>query len=442
MAIFRVYKSPFNKKNMHLLRFITAGSVDDGKSTLIGRLLYDSKAVSHDVLHTLERQSRGKADGEIDLSLLTDGLRAEREQGITIDVAYKYFNTARRKFIIADAPGHIQYTRNMVTGASNADLAIILIDARHGVVEQTHRHSLVAALMGIPHIAVAVNKMDLAGYDEQTFYRIAADYQRLAIELGLQEVQFFPISAFVGDNVVERSANMPWYKGPTLLEHLENVEISHDLPETEARFQVQYVIRPRTETLHDYRGYAGALRSGFLKKGDRVRVLPSGIETTLKALEVHQKETDIAFAQQPLVVHLQDDIDLSRGDSIVRIDDPQPAVSQDLELDICWMSERPLKAGDRYLVRHNAASVKAIVKDISFRVDIHSFERQPTDTLALNDIARVRLRTAKPLVFDAYQKNRSTGGIILVNENTFDTVAAGMLLATQTTAEIQTEYAI
>lgn len=427
---------------MNILKFITAGSVDDGKSTLIGRLLFDSKAVSHDVLHTLERQSRNKPDGELDLSLLTDGLRAEREQGITIDVAYKYFNTPRRKFIIADAPGHVQYTRNMVTGASNADLAIILVDARHGVVEQTHRHSLVAALMGIPRLVVAVNKMDLVSYDEQIFYRIAADYQKLAQKLDLKEVRFIPLSAYAGDNVVDRSENMTWYDGPTLLEHLETVEISHDLPEDVARFQVQYVIRPRTEALHDYRGYAGALRSGFLKKGDRVRVLPAGIETTLTAIEVHQQQVETAFAPQPVVLHLADDIDLSRGDSLVRVADTQPAVTQDLELDVCWMSERPLQVGDRYLLRHNAASVKAIVKEIHHRVDVHSFEQQPADTLKLNDIARVRLRTAKPLVFDAYRQNRATGGLILVNENTFDTVGAGMLREVLAKEDLQTEFAI
>lgn len=412
---------------MNILRFITAGSVDDGKSTLIGRLLYDSKAVSHDILHTLERQGHKKAGGELDLSLLTDGLRAEREQGITIDVAYKYFNTSRRKFIIADAPGHVQYTRNMVTGASNADLAIVLIDARHGVVEQTHRHSLVASLMGIPHLVVAVNKMDLAGYDEQTFYHIAADYQKLAQKLDLQEVLFIPISAYVGDNVVERSQNMAWYEGPTLLEHLETVELSHDLPEDEARFQAQYVIRPRREDLHDYRGYAGAIRSGFFKKGDRVRVLPAGIETTVKAIEVHQQEVEEAFAPQPIVLHLTDDIDVSRGDTIVRIEDAQPAVSQDIDLDVCWMSERPLQVGDRYLLRHNSATAKAIVREITHRTDVHTFNREPAEQLRLNDIARIRLRTSQPLVFDAYKKNRATGGLVLINENTFDTVAAGML---------------
>ena len=426
---------------MNILKFITAGSVDDGKSTLIGRLLYDSKAVSHDVLHTLERQSRNKPDGELDLSLLTDGLRAEREQGITIDVAYKYFNTPRRKFIIADAPGHVQYTRNMVTGASNADLAIILIDARQGVVEQTHRHSLVAALMGIPHVVAAVNKMDLVGYEEQTFYRIAADYQKLSQKLGIQQVTFIPLSALAGDNVVTASEKMPWYSGKTLLEHLETVELQATRPDIETRFQVQYVIRPRTEELHDYRGYAGALRSGQLHRGDRVRILPAGIETTLKVIEVHQQEVEIASAPQPVVLHFADDIDISRGDSVVRVDDRQPAVSQDLDLDICWMSERPLYVGDRLLLRHNAQTVKAIVKEIYYRVDVHSLEQQPAEYLNLNDIAYIRLRTAKPLVFDAYQQNRSTGGLILINENTFDTVAAGMLHAAPVEAP-QPEFAI
>jgi len=427
---------------MNILKFITAGSVDDGKSTLIGRLLFDSKAVSHDILHTLERQSRHKPDGELDLSLLTDGLRAEREQGITIDVAYKYFNTPRRKFIIADAPGHVQYTRNMVTGASNADLAIILVDARHGVVEQTHRHSLVAALMGIPQLVVAINKMDLMEYDEQVFYRIAADYQKLAQKLDLKEIKFIPISAYAGDNVVDRSKNMDWYEGTTLLEHLETVEVNHDLPQDEARFQVQYVIRPRTGELHDYRGYAGALRSGTLKKGDRVRILPAGLETTLKAIEVHQQEVEEAFAPQPVVLHLADDIDLSRGDSVVRLVAAQPTVTQDIELDVCWMSERPLQVGDRYLVRHNAITVKAIVKEIQHRIDVHSFEQQPAQSLVLNDIARIRLRTAKALVFDDYRQNRATGGLILINENTFDTVAAGMLREVKREEEPVAEFAI
>lgn len=427
---------------MNILKFITAGSVDDGKSTLIGRLLFDSKAVSHDVLHTLERQSRNKPDGELDLSLLTDGLRAEREQGITIDVAYKYFNTPRRKFIIADAPGHVQYTRNMVTGASNADLAIILIDARHGVVEQTHRHSLVASLMGIPHIVAAINKMDLVDYDEQVFYRIAADYQKLCQQLGLQQVTFIPLSALTGDNVVTISEKMPWYTGKTLLDQLETIEVAEVKDDEPTRFQVQYVIRPRTEELHDYRGYAGALRSGSFRRGDRVRVLPAGIETTIKAIEVHQKEVEEAFAPQPVVLHFEDDIDISRGDSIIRVDGLQPAVTQDLDLDICWMSERPLYPGDRLLLRHNATTVKAIVKEIYHRVDVHTFEQQPAEQLKLNDIAYIRLRTAKPLVFDSYLQNRNTGSLILINENTFDTVAAGMLHEVPVPETLQQDFAI
>lgn len=427
---------------MNILKFITAGSVDDGKSTLIGRLLFDSKAVSHDILHTLERQSRNKPDGELDLSLLTDGLRAEREQGITIDVAYKYFNTPRRKFIIADAPGHVQYTRNMVTGASNADLAIILIDARQGVVEQTHRHSLIASLMGIPHLVGAINKMDLVAYDEQKFYRVAADFKKLAAQLGIPEVTIIPISALAGDNVVSPSENMPWYSGKTLLEHLETVDTDQKALETGARFQVQYVIRPRTEAYHDYRGYAGSLRSGVLRRGDRVRILPSGIESVIQAIEVHQQEVEEAFSPQPVVIHLQDDIDISRGDTIVRLEDDQPAVQQDIELDLCWMSERPLKPGDKYLLRHGASQTKAFVREILHKTDVHTFERRETEALQLNDIARVRLRTARPLVYDAYQENRNSGSLILINENTFDTVAAGMLHANHPSEQVSTEFAI
>ncbi|NUO00759.1 MAG: GTP-binding protein [Saprospiraceae bacterium] len=411
---------------MNILKFITAGSVDDGKSTLIGRLLYDSNAVSHDILETLERQSRNKADGELDLSLLTDGLRAEREQGITIDVAYKYFSTTRRKFIIADAPGHVQYTRNMVTGASNADLAIILVDARQGVVEQTHRHSLVASLMGIPQIVLAVNKLDLLDYSEEHFYKIAAAYQELAEKLKLRNITFIPISALAGDNVVQPSANMPWYLGPTLLEHLETVEIEPEAASDAPRFQVQYVIRPKSNEWHDYRGYAGSLRSGSFRRGDRVLVLPAGIETEIVAIEVNQVQVEEAFAPQPLVLHLAHDIDISRGDTIARFD-AQPIVSRDLEATLCWMNERPLRPGDRLLLRQHAATVKAIVKSIEYRIDVHTFEHLSDDKLELNDIGLVRLKTAQPLVFDAYKQNRHSGGFILVNENTYDTVAAGML---------------
>lgn len=411
---------------MKILKFITAGSVDDGKSTLIGRLLFDSKAVSHDILEAIERQSRNRNAGAVDLSLLTDGLRAEREQGITIDVAYKYFSTPRRKFIIADAPGHVQYTRNMVTGASNADLAIILIDARQGVVEQTHRHSLIASLMGIPNLVVAVNKMDLVGYQESVFNQIVSDYKALADKLEASTVSFIPISALAGDNVVEASAEMSWYQGPTLLEYLETVDIPGEDLSEDARFQVQYVIRPMTDALHDYRGYAGSLRSGTLSRGERVLVLPTGIETEISAIEVNQQQVDTAHAPQPVVLHLADDIDISRGDTIVPADNP-PVVSQDLEAVVCWMSERPLKVGDKYLVRHNSATVKAVVKAIEHRWDVHTYEQHPTETLQLNDIALIRLRAARPLAFDAYRKNRKNGGIILINENSFDTAGAGLL---------------
>jgi sulfate adenylyltransferase subunit 1 len=426
---------------MDILRFITAGSVDDGKSTLIGRLLFDSKAVSHDILHAIERQNRLAANGELDLSLLTDGLRAEREQGITIDVAYKYFNTSKRKFIIADAPGHVQYTRNMVTGASNADLAIILVDARQGVVEQTHRHSLIVSLMGIPNIVVAVNKMDLIQFREEAFYRIAADFQKLTQSLDIQNITFIPMSAMLGDNVVEPSQNMPWYKGPALLEYLENVAVVHTTSDA-TRFQVQYVIRPRTDELHDYRGYAGALRSGTLKVGEEVLILPSGIKTAVKAIEYHQQAVQEAHAGQPIVVHLADDVDVSRGDSIVKADAHSPNISQDIDCDLCWMSERPLQVGDRYMVRQNTGMTKAIVKEITHKTDVHTFEKIPVSQLALNDIARIRLRAAKPLVFDAYRQNRGTGGIILVNETTFDTVAAGMLLTPQNADTPSQDFAI
>jgi len=411
---------------MNILKFITAGSVDDGKSTLIGRLLFDSKAISHDVLETLERHSRNKPDGELDLSLLTDGLRAEREQGITIDVAYKYFSTPRRKFIIADAPGHVQYTRNMVTAASNADLAIILVDARQGVVEQTHRHSLIAGLMAIPHLVVAINKMDLVNYDQAVFDRIVSQYRKLAEKINARDVVFIPVSALSGDNVVDKSKNMPWYRGCTLLEQLESVRILPDWYADAARFQVQYVIRPKSEDLHDYRGYAGGLRSGTLRRGDRVTVLPAGIETEISAIEVHQKQVEEAYAPQPVVLHLADDIDVSRGDSIVR-SDALPHVSQDIELTLCWMSERPLNPGDRFLLRHNSATVKVVVKEIHHRIDVHSFQQEAARSLQLNDIARVRLRAARPLAFDSYFKNRRNGSVILIDENSFDTVGAGIL---------------
>jgi sulfate adenylyltransferase subunit 1 len=416
---------------MDLLRFITCGSVDDGKSTLIGRLLFDSQAVSLDILNAIERQSKNMANGEIDLSLLTDGLRAEREQGITIDVAYKYFTTKKRKFIVADAPGHVQYTRNMVTGASNADLAIVLIDARLGVIEQTCRHSLIASLLGIPHVVVAVNKMDLRDFDPAVFEQIKADYSGLAQRLGLKDVTFIPMSALNGDNIVEKSEKMPWYKGDTLLHHLEKVEVSSDINLTDARFQVQYVIRPMSEEYHDYRGYAGKIQSGIYKIGDKVTVLPSGIASTISRIEVNLKDVNEAFSGQAAVLHLADDIDISRGDSIiVQSSNLNPQTSNELEATLCWFDEtRSLTTGSKFLIQNGSNRIQAVVKSVEYKLDVSSLEKSPITEGVLNDIVKVRLKTAKPLVFDAYTQNRATGSFILINENTCNTVAAGMVSA-------------
>jgi sulfate adenylyltransferase subunit 1 len=414
-------------KNMDLLRFITAGSVDDGKSTLIGRLLYDSKSIMIDHLEALEKQSKHKEDGEIDLALLTDGLRAEREQGITIDVAYKYFATPKRKFIIADAPGHIQYTRNMVTGASNADLAIILIDARNGVVEQTRRHSIIASLLNIPHIIIAINKMDLVDYSQDVYNNIVIDYAEVAKKLNLKEVKFIPISALNGDNIVEKSAHFPWYDGPSLLELLETVTLEQDIDLTRARFPVQYVIRPQTDDLHDYRGYAGKINSGIYKKGDRVTVLPAGIESRIAAIEVNGKEVAEAFAPQSVVLHLEDDIDISRGDVIVKTDHA-PQVSNELEVLLCWMDQKPLVSGNKYLLQINSKQVRSVVKEISYQLDVNSLEKihQP-ENIGLNAIVKATIKTAGPVVFDAYQQLRSNGGAILIDETSHVTVGACMI---------------
>src|SRR6185369_6135243 len=341
---------------MDILRFITAGSVDDGKSTLIGRLLYDSKSILIDQLEAIEKQSKNKEDGEIDLALLTDGLRAEREQGITIDVAYKYFSTPKRKFIIADAPGHIQYTRNMVTGASNSDLAIILVDARNGVVEQTRRHSIIASLLNIPHVVVAINKMDLVNNSQDVYNNIVIDYAAVATSLGLKDITYIPISAINGDNIVEKSPAFPWYEGESLLHILENVEVANDINYTDARFPVQYVIRPQTEALHDYRGYAGKVISGIYKKGDKITVQPSGLESTISAIEIGGKQVEEAFAPQSVVLHLEDDIDISRGDVIVHTNN-QPNVSNELEVLLCWMGNKPLIPGNKYLLQINSRVV-------------------------------------------------------------------------------------
>lgn len=421
--------------------------MDDGKSTLIGRLLFDSQAVSLDILNAIERQTKDKSNGQIDLSLLTDGLRAEREQGITIDVAYKYFTTKTRKFIIADAPGHVQYTRNMVTGASNADLAIVLIDARLGVIEQTRRHSLIASLLGIPHVVVAVNKMDLVNFDPSVFNQIKADYQAIADKLGIKDPVFIPMSALNGDNVVEKSDALSWYEGGTLLEYLESVSVEDDVNLTDSRFQVQYVIRPKSDDLHDYRGYAGRIQSGIYKTGDRVVVLPSGIETTLSAIEMNLNKVETAFAGQSVVLHLQDDIDISRGDSISVISDVKfqesevkseiwnlksetltPSVSNEISANLCWFDERnPLVEGSKLLLQNGANTVKAIVKEVNYKLDISNLEQVEASEARLNDIVNVRLKTAKPVVFDNYTQNRQTGAFILVNENSCNTVAAGMI---------------
>jgi len=412
---------------MDILRFITAGSVDDGKSTLIGRLLYDSKSIMIDQLQAIEKQSKNKENGEIDLALLTDGLRAEREQGITIDVAYKYFSTPKRKFIIADAPGHIQYTRNMVTGASNADLAIILVDARHGVVEQTRRHSIIASLLNIPHVVVAVNKMDLVNNSEDVYNNIVIDYAKVANSLGLKDIKYIPISAINGDNIVENSSAFSWYDGLSLLEILESVEVANDINHTDARFPVQYVIRPQTDDLHDYRGYAGKLISGIYKKGDRVAVLPSGVISTISQIEIEGKEVEKAYAPQSVVLHLKDDVDVSRGDLIVHSNN-QPQVENELDVLLCWMGKKPLEAGNKYLLQINSRVVKAVVKDILYKLEVNSLQKEDAPEKAmLNDIVKVTIKTAAPIPFDSYKKLRVNGGAILIDETSNVTVGACMI---------------
>ncbi len=412
---------------MDILRFITAGSVDDGKSTLIGRLLYDSKSIMIDQLEAIEKQSKNKEAGEIDLALLTDGLRAEREQGITIDVAYKYFSTPKRKFIIADAPGHIQYTRNMVTGASNADLAIILVDARNGVVEQTRRHSIIASLLNIPHVVVAVNKMDLVENSQDVYNNIVIDYAEVAKKLGLKDITYIPISAINGDNIVGKSPGFPWYDGESLLHILENVEVSRDVNLTDARFPVQYVIRPQTDDLHDYRGYAGKIISGIYKKGDKVTVLPSGLTSTVSKIELAGKEVDEAFAPQSVILHLEDDVDISRGDVIVQSNN-LPKVENEMEVLLCWMGNKPLAAGNKYLLQINSRVVKAAVKDIAYKLDVNSLEHlQAPEQAVLNDVVRATIKTASPIPFDEYKKLRVNGGAILIDETSNVTVGACMI---------------
>lgn len=412
---------------MDILRFITAGSVDDGKSTLIGRLLYDSKSILIDQLQAIEKQSKNKEEGEIDLALLTDGLRAEREQGITIDVAYKYFSTPKRKFIIADAPGHIQYTRNMVTGASNSELAIILVDARNGVVEQTRRHSIITSLLNIPHVVVAINKMDLVDYSEDVYNNIVIDFEEVAKSLALKDVKYIPISALHGDNIVERSENFSWYEGESLLHHLENIELESDINLTDARFSVQYVIRPQVAELHDYRGYAGKIISGIYRKGDKIIVQPSGLESSIKAIEIGGKEINEAFAPQSIVLHLEDDIDVSRGDMIVHRDN-QPAIEQEFDVLLCWMGNKPLVAGNKYFLQVNSKVVRSVIKEIDYKLDVNTLQKNYAPEKAeLNDIIKATIKTASPVAFDSYKSLRENGGAILIDETSCVTVGACMI---------------
>ena len=411
---------------MNILRFITAGSVDDGKSTLIGRLLYDSKSILADQLEALEQQSKNKNDDGIDLAIITDGLRAEREQGITIDVAYRYFATPKRKFIIADAPGHTQYTRNMITGASNSELIIILVDARNGVTEQTRRHSIIASLLNIPEVVVAVNKMDLVGYSEEVFNNIKQEYEEIAKRLGLKSVHYFPISAFVGDNIVNTTEAMPWYKGNSLLDFLETVEITKDNYD-QPRFQVQYVIRPQTEALHDYRGYAGEVISGTYRKGDAIIVEPEGITTKLSKIEYNGEEVAEAKAGDPVVLHIEDDIDISRGDYFAK-QGAEPQQGQDIEAIVCWMDKRELREGNKYLLQQRSKLVKAIVKEIEYKIDVNTLNQtEGVESVKLNEIAKIRLKTASPLVYDAFQSNPPMGSAILIDETSNATVGAVMI---------------
>ncbi|MPZ99223.1 MAG: sulfate adenylyltransferase subunit CysN [Dehalococcoidia bacterium] len=414
---------------MELLRFATVGSVDDGKSTLIGRLLYDSKSILQDAWDAMERTSKSRGDEYVNLALLTDGLRAEREQGITIDVAYRYFATPKRKFIIADTPGHIQYTRNMVTGASTADLALILIDAREGMVEQSRRHAFISSLLGIPHLVVCVNKMDLVDYDRAVFDRIKAEFTAFASRLQVTDVTFVPISALKGDNVVDRSEHMPWYQGPTLMHHLEEVHIASDDNYIDVRFPVQYVIRPQSSDYPDYRGYAGTVAGGVLRPGDDVVVLPSGFSTRVAGIDTCDGPVREAFPPMSVIVRLEDDLDVSRGDMICR---PQnrPTASHDVEAMVCWMSEdTELAPGRRYSLKHTTRSVRTVVQDIRYRIDVNTLHRDlGVEGLKLNEIGRIHLRTTAPLFFDEYRRNRLTGSFILVDEATNNTVGAGMIL--------------
>jgi sulfate adenylyltransferase subunit 1 len=414
--------------NMDLLRFTTAGSVDDGKSTLIGRMLYDSKSIFEDQMDAVERASKQMGDHNVNLALVTDGLRAEREQGITIDVAYRYFATPKRKFIIADTPGHIQYTRNMVTGASTANLAVILVDARNGVVEQTCRHSFIASLLQIKHLIICVNKMDLMDYSEEVFNKIKADFDDFSSKLEIQDIHYIPISALNGDNVVEPSKNMPWYRGSTFLYTLENVHIASDHNFVDSRFPVQRVIRPQAEKYHDYRGYAGRVEGGIFKEGDEVIALPSGFTTKVKSVDSFGKNIDEAFPPMSVTMTLEDEIDISRGDMIAKPNN-QPKVGQDVELMVCWLNEKKLMPGGKYTIKHTTKEARCVIKEVLYKVDINTLHKIEDDlSIGLNDIGRIRIRTTKPLFYDSYRTNRSTGSLIIIDEFTNETVGAGMII--------------
>jgi sulfate adenylyltransferase subunit 1 len=417
-----------SKQHIEILRFTTAGSVDDGKSTLIGRLLYDSKSIFQDQLDAVEASSKSKGFDYIDLSLLTDGLKSEREQGITIDVAYRYFSTPKRKFIVADTPGHIQYTRNMVTGASTANLAIILIDARKGMLEQTHRHAFIASLLRIPHAIVCINKMDLVDYSQETYDAIVSDFRAFSSKLDIKDVQFIPISALAGDNVVNRSKNMEWYQGSTLMYHLETVHISSDYNHIDCRFPLQSVIRPHTLEHQDYRGFAGRIDGGVFKPGDKVKALPSGFLSTIKTIELNGESIAEAFAPMSVTMTLEDEIDVSRGDMLVR-ENNVPEVGQDLDVLVTWMSQKPLQSRTKVIIKHTTNECVGMIKELKYKVDINTLHRiEDIDKVEMNDIARISIRTSKPLFYDSYKRNRKTGSLIIIDEQTNETIGAGMII--------------
>jgi sulfate adenylyltransferase subunit 1 len=415
-------------QNNELLRFSTAGSVDDGKSTLIGRLLYDSKSIFEDQYDAIKHTSERRGEENVNLALLTDGLKAEREQGITIDVAYRYFSTPKRKFIIADTPGHIQYTRNMVTGASTANVALILIDARNGIVEQTRRHAFIASLLQIPHLVICINKMDLVDYSEEVYNRIKEEFAEFSYKLDVRDVHFIPVSALNGDNVVEKSENMPWYGGSSLLYFLENVHIGSDHNLIDCRFPVQYVIRPYNDDYHDYRGYAGRIAGGVFKKGDKVMLLPSGFTSTIDKIVTYDGELEEAYPPMSVTLLLEDDLDLSRGDMIVR-ENNHPTITQDLEVMVCWFNERPLQLRGKYAILHTTQEARCVIKEIRYKLNINTLHRDEEDkTIGMNDISRIVIRTTKPLFMDPYRRNRITGSLLFVDEGTNETMGAGMII--------------